>query len=334
MQQGVERRGVDRRDRGGLAQQALADGVDGEAHGGLRGTLGVARLQHVQAAFLDRELGVLHVAVVALELAQDLDQLGMDRRHHIGELGQLLRVAHAGDDVLALGVDQEVARGLGRARDLIAAEGDAGPGGVALVAVDHLLHVDGGAPVVGDVVDAPVGDRAVAAPGVEHGEDRLAQLLDGLLRELLAGLLAEQMLVDLGQLAQRVDVEVGVERDAAPLLQRGDLGLDAIARHAAHDVREHLQEAPVGVPGEALVAGCAGEPAHGAVVEAQVEDRVHHPRHRLARPRAHRQKERVLVIAEAAPDVRFEALERLRDLGLELRAARRRRSCRRRRPRS
>ena len=58
----------------GVSRPSL-DRVDREAHGGLRGALGVARLQHVQAPLLDRELGVLHVAVVALERAQDLEQL-------------------------------------------------------------------------------------------------------------------------------------------------------------------------------------------------------------------------------------------------------------------
>ena len=56
-------------------EQALVDGVDGEAHRRLRRALGAARLQHVQPAALDGELDVLHVAVVRLERAQDLEQL-------------------------------------------------------------------------------------------------------------------------------------------------------------------------------------------------------------------------------------------------------------------
>ena len=64
--------GVDRGDRLGARQQALGDGVGGEADGRLRRALGVAGLEHVQPPLLDRELGVLHVAVVALERAQDL----------------------------------------------------------------------------------------------------------------------------------------------------------------------------------------------------------------------------------------------------------------------
>ena len=70
---------------------------------------------------LDRELDVLHVAVVRLELLAHLRELGEDLRHHlfhrrqrraVGLLAgerQVLRRADAGDDVLALGVDQVLA---------------------------------------------------------------------------------------------------------------------------------------------------------------------------------------------------------------------------------
>ena len=172
-----------------LGEQPLVDGVAGEAHGGLGGPLGVARLQHEQLPVLDRELRVLHVLVVLLELAEDLHQLLVRLGHDVLELGDVARVAHAGDHVLALGVDEEVAARLGLAGHLVAAERHAGGRVVALVAEHHLLDVDRGAPVVGDAVQPPVGDRALAGPGVEHRADRELELLLRVLRELLAGVL-------------------------------------------------------------------------------------------------------------------------------------------------
>ena len=86
VQQRVEARRVDRVDRLPARQQALGDGVDREPHRRLCRPLGVARLQHVQRALLDRELRVLHVLVVRLERAQDLHQLGVRLRHHLGHL--------------------------------------------------------------------------------------------------------------------------------------------------------------------------------------------------------------------------------------------------------
>ena len=180
VQEGVQAGGVDRVERLLARQQPLGHRVDREAHGRLGGPLGVARLQHVERALLDRELRVLHVLVVRLERARGCRissacASGIDVAH----LGEVARRAHAGDDVLALRVDEEVARRLGRARHLVARERDARARRVALVAEHHLLDVAGGAPVVGDVVDPPVGDRALAQPRVEHRADRLAQLLRG-----------------------------------------------------------------------------------------------------------------------------------------------------------
>ena len=51
---------------------------------------------------------------------------------------------------------------------------------------------------------------------------------------------------------------------------------------AENDVGIHLDEAAIAVVGEAGIAGARGEPFDGAVVEAEVEDRVHHARHRGA----------------------------------------------------
>ena len=109
VQQRLERGGVDRGDGLRLVEQALLDGVHGEAHGGLRRALGVAGLEQIQAPLLDREFRVLHVAVVALERAEDLEQLAVHLRHDVAQLRQVLRVAHTRDHVLALGIDEEVA---------------------------------------------------------------------------------------------------------------------------------------------------------------------------------------------------------------------------------
>ena len=159
------------------------------------------------------------------------------------------RVAHAGDDVLALGVDEEVAAGLRRAGDLVAAERDARPAAVALVAEHHLLDVDRGAPVVGDAVDAPVG-----RPRARRSRSRTRRGSPA--RAARAGRWGTRRALEAArELLQRLDVELGVVLDAAVGLDALDLVLEALALDAAHDVAEHLHEAPVGVPGEALVVG-------------------------------------------------------------------------------
>jgi hypothetical protein len=66
--------------------------------------------------------------------------------------------------------------------------GHAGGGVIALVAEHHLLDVHRGAPFVGDPVDPPVAHGALAGPGVEHGPDRLVQLVLRVLGEVVEAL--------------------------------------------------------------------------------------------------------------------------------------------------
>ena len=136
---------------------ALVDHVDRDPDGGGRGPLRVARLEHVQAAALDRELEVLDVAVVLLELP---GRCGGTRRRPPGmsllELADRRRRADAGDDVLALGVGEVLAEELVVAGVRVAGERHAGAGVVAHVAEDHRHDVHGRAEVVRDLLAVAV----------------------------------------------------------------------------------------------------------------------------------------------------------------------------------
>ena len=77
----VDLGGLDPGDRLLLADRPLVDHVDRDLHGGRRGPLRVARLEHVQPAALDRELEVLDVAVVRLELLADAHELVVGLGH-------------------------------------------------------------------------------------------------------------------------------------------------------------------------------------------------------------------------------------------------------------
>ena len=95
------------------AEQALVDARRPRSGRPRARALRVAGLKDVEAPVLDRVLDVLHVAVVALERREDLEQLGVDLGHAPLEAVEILGVADPGDDVLALRVEQEVARRAG-----------------------------------------------------------------------------------------------------------------------------------------------------------------------------------------------------------------------------
>ena len=186
VQQLVELRRVDARDRLLARDQPLRRHVDRRLQRGRGGALRRARLQEVERAVLDRELDVLHVAVVLLEPRHRLEQLVERLRQPLAHLLDRLRRADAGDDVLALRVHEELAVEAGLAGRRVAREADAGRRAVALVAEHHLHDVHGRADVVRDAVRAPVDLRARVLPRLEDREHRAAQLLARVLREVAA----------------------------------------------------------------------------------------------------------------------------------------------------
>ena len=110
---------VDAGDRLLLREQAFGDHLDRDPQGRRRRPLPDARLEDVERAALDRELDVLHLAVVLLEArhrrGQLLERLREVLLHGLDRLGG----ANAGDDVLTLRVHEELAphAGLRRSRD-------------------------------------------------------------------------------------------------------------------------------------------------------------------------------------------------------------------------
>ena len=114
--------------------------------------------------------------------------------------------------------------------------------------------------------------------------------------------------------AQVVGVEVEVVRGALGLLRLLERLGEVLALDVQHRGAEHLHEAAVGVPGEARVAGLGGEALDRRVVEADVEDGLHHPGHRELGAGADGHQQRVVGLAELLAHRLLERDEVLGDL--------------------
>ena len=292
--------------------------VDGHRERGPAGALADPSLEHPQLALLDREFGVAHVGVVRLEPNEDVEQVLVDLGEVMRHPVEVLGLADAGNDVLALGVDQEVAVRLVLAGGGVACEPDAGARGVVTVAEHHRLHVDGGPEFVADLLADAVGDRPGTVPALEHRFDRAAQLIARLLRERLAGGLLDGGEVLLAQQLQRLDRQVGVVGGLGLGLGGLERVLEHVAADAEHDPAVHGDEPAVRVVRESRVARGLGEPLDTGVVEAEVEDGVHHAGHRELGARANTDEQRIERIAEFATHLLFELEDVLGDLCVEL----------------
>ena len=88
--------------------------------------------------------------------------------------------------------------------------------------------------------------------------------------------------------------------------------------HVEDHVRIHLDEAAVGIIGETLVAGAARQRLDRPVGQAEIEDGIHHARHRGPRPRTHRDQERIVLVPEDMSGDLPGLRERGGDRGFEL----------------
>ena len=318
MQQRVEALRVDHGDGFLLGDHALIDQIAGDLHRGGSGTLAVTGLEHVELLIFNGELHVLHIAVVVLELCADVHELLVCLGHDLGQLVDGLRSTDAGDDILALCVHQKFAEQLLFAGSGVTGERNARAGGIAGVAKDHGLDVDSSAPVGGDIVHAAVVDGAGVVPGAEDRLDGAHQLDLRVLREFLAQLLTVLGLELLGQLLEIVGRQLGVERHTAGFLHFVDQLLEILLADLHDDVGVHLDEAAVGVVGETGIVGFLGEGDDDLVVQAKVQNGVHHAGHGCACAGADRDQQRVVQIAELLAGHLFQLFDVLHDLGFDL----------------
>jgi hypothetical protein len=194
---------------------------------------------------------------------------------------------------------------------------------IAQIPEDHGLYVHGRTPGVGDVVQFAVDLGAVVVPALENGHHRTPQLFPGIGRELAADAGTNQSLETQHQFLEVVGVEFGIELHALLLLERVDdhfEGIVFLLRYrfeAHHHVAVHLYETAVRVPGKTFVAGLARQPGNRLVIEAEIQDGVHHARHRSARARAHRQQQRIGGVAEFLAHFLFDESDALADVRLD-----------------
>ena len=202
----------------------------------------------------------------------------------------------------------------------IAREAYAGAGVLAEVAEDHGLHVDGCAQPVVDVVDAAIGLGALVLPAPEHGIARRTSCSSGFCGKSLPVSFFDQLLVLGDDVLQRFGLEFVVELDLFARLDAVEDVLELLLGNVENHVAEHLDEAAIGVIRKAGIIAALGERFDGLVVEAEVQNRVHHAGHGELRAGANGNQQRIFARAELLSLQLFEPLERVVHLDVDLRA--------------
>ena len=208
------------------------------------------------------------------------------------------RGANARHYILALRVQQKLAVELLVANRRIAGETDARGTGVAEIAEDHRLHVHRRAQIVRDVVNAAIVLGAIVLPGTEYCVARHDQLLVRILRKVALGVFLHDLLVFRDHFFQRFGIEVGIELRLFLLLLGVEDFVERRFRNLQHHVAEHLNQTAVGIVGKARVIAALRERFDALIVQAEIENRIHHARHGKLRARADAYQQRILALAE------------------------------------
>ena len=130
----------------------------------------------------------------------------------------------------------------------------------------------------------------------------------------MPGLLFDDVFVSDNQLPQRSGVQIGILRGAGLCLLVLQDVLEALALEVHDDCREHRDEAPVGIVGEPLIAGFFYQSLHSSVVQAEVQDSIHHARHGRPRAGSHRNQQWIGRSAESRSHGDFQLLHVLQGL--------------------
>ena len=318
VQEHVEGLRVNLHERFLLGDHALVDEVACDLDRSGSRALAVTGLEHIELALFDGELHILHVMVVVLKNLADFLELLVDIGEDLCHLGNRHRRTDARDDVLALCVGEELAHQALFARCGVTRERDARAAVVAHVAERHHLHVDRGTPAVGNVVVHTVDVRTGVVPRTEDRLDRSKELLLGIVGEVGAELVLVLRLELVRKFLQVLCGQLDVLRDALLLLHLVDELLEVLLADLHDDVGEHLDESSVAVPSPTRVVRLLSDGVDDRLVEAEVEDGVHHAGHGSARARTDGDEQGIFLIAELLAADLLHLLDVLHDLCLDL----------------
>jgi hypothetical protein len=123
--------------------------------------------------------------------------------------------------------------------------------------------------------------------------------------------LLDDLLVLGNYFLQSLGVEIGVQLRLLLLFLAVEDVLEFGFLNVEDDVAEHLNQAAIGVVGEARILRARGQRLDALIVEAEVENGVHHARHGELCAGAHRDQQRIITGAELLPLELFEVREGL-----------------------
>ncbi|EJX10029.1 hypothetical protein EVA_01863 [gut metagenome] len=314
-------------DRSLFVDHALAYEIHSDLHHGSTGTLTVTSLEEPEFTFLYGKFHILHIAVVLFELCLECIELSVDLRHRLFHRRifaltfffrdtlerspaaatfecDLLRSADTRNHVFTLSVNEPFTVEEVFTCSCVTAEANTCSRSVTHVTEYHGHHGNGSTPFSRNTFHLTVEDSTFVHPAVEYGADGTPELFHRIGWESLARLSEDCFLEENDQLLEVFHFEFVVQLHALFFLHLFDDGFEWVnvflvhRLHAQYHVTVHLYETAVSIVCETRVVGLLSQTFYYLVVQTEVEDGVHHTRHRSASTRTYRKQEWVFYITE------------------------------------
>ncbi len=204
--------------------------------------------------------------------------------HNVVQLLDSTRGTNTSNDVFALSVHQEFTCKHVFTSSTVTGEANACSAVITKVSINHGLNVNGGAPIVWNAVKLAILDCPIVHPGIKDSIDSKGQLIASFGWERLASRLLDGFLGAANNFIQLSLIKIGVFLLTSALFHilkdvvKGVM--HTLGRlHSQNNVAKHLQEATIRVQRKAAIVGHLCQAFHHLVIQAQVQDGVHHAWH-------------------------------------------------------
>ena len=301
-----------------LCSHALIYEVTCDLKSSLSSSLTVTCLQHVQFLVLNSKLHILHISVVIFQSLANLYELSVSFRELLFHLSDRHRSTNAGNNVLALCVDQELTHQFLLACSRVTCEGNTSTTVIAHVTESHGLYVYSSTPGVRDIVVTTVYVCTRVIPGTEYGFNSAHQLFLRIIREIGTDFFFVFSLELSCQLFQILSGKLNVESNTFFSFHLIDELFKVFLTNFHNYIRVHLDKSSVAVPSPTRIAGLFSNCFNNCFVQTKVQDSIHHTRHGSTSTGTNGNKQRILAVTELFAGDLFHLYDVLIDLTLNL----------------
>ena len=265
----------------------------------------------------NRELDVLHILVVLFENITGFFELLVDNRILLCKLGDWHWCTNTSNNILALCIHQVLTKDDIFTCGCITCERNTGTTVITTVAKDHCLDVDSRSNRIINLFLATIDDGALVVPRAENGSDCRVKLLMGILWELLTSLLNNVGLVIITKALQALSRDFQVFRytelgfEVIEHMLKVVLG-DVLVMIRVSNIGQHHNEPTIGVVHKSRISN-QRQGIYDLIVQAEVEDGVHHSWHRESCTTSNGQQERIVRVTERFAEFLFN----IRESGLD-----------------